>query len=158
MATTHCFAVCILWLFRIYRKNIRYKTFIEYSFSLLQGSGRCGVRVPGLFLVRAGHSAQVRRLLTRNICAPPRFALNRNKNLLSNTATPAVATRQLFIGASDPHAAHGQRGRFNCRAAPAAALAVYHFSLKTWNKNFPSLSCTASTFVSFSSALLIGVP
>lgn len=30
------------------------------------------------------------------------------------------------LGASDPRAAHGQRGRFNCRAAFAAALAVMH--------------------------------
>ena len=46
-----------------------------------------------------------------------RFTLNPGRNLSTNTTMPTIATRQLFLGASDPHAAHGQRGRFNCRAA-----------------------------------------
>ena len=45
------------------------------------------------------------------------------RNLSTNTTMPTIATHQLFVGASDPHAAHGRRGRFNCRAVPAAALA-----------------------------------
>lgn len=52
-----------------------------------------------------------------------RFTLNPGRNLSTNTTMPTIATRQLFVGASDPHAAHGRRGRFNCRAVPAAALA-----------------------------------
>ena len=64
----------------------------------------------------------------RAVCLPvllhaARFTLNPGRNLSTNTTIPTIATRQLFIGASDPHAAHGQRGRFNCRAVPAAALA-----------------------------------
>jgi len=55
---------------------------------------------------------------------------------------PTIATRQLFLGASDPHAAHGRRGRFNCRAALSAALAVFSISYP-----FPvALLSTASHF------------
>ena len=48
------------------------------------------------------------------LCAA-RFTLNPGRNLSTNTATPFVATHQLFVGALDPHAAMVSVA-FSCRA------------------------------------------
>lgn len=78
-----------------------------------------------IFIIGQLPTAQACRLFSRYCLHAARFTLNPGRNLLNNTAMPTIATRQRFIGASDPHAALCRRGRFSCLGGSRAARMAY---------------------------------